>query len=97
MNLKYQCILEVFESPSIFFNSCNQDLNLQNSFQTIVTDFHFGEADIITGLEFAKKLRNNGFAGKILLASSGEFSKEDLGFDINGISGKVVKEIKKLL
>jgi hypothetical protein len=56
------------------------------SLHTSITDHYFAPEEKITGVEFAALVRQKSFAGRILLASNGEFDSEK----IRGFVDKIV-------
>ena len=89
--LKPHVAIRCFTGPSAFFEefgaqgASENNLNL-NAVHTIITDHFFAPDETLTGIEFAKELRSRGFAGRILLASNGEFSSSEL----TGVVDKIV-------
>jgi signal transduction histidine kinase len=87
--LKSHVSIRCFDGPKAFFQKIDEDSSNRIdlcTLHTIITDHYFTPDERLTGLELAKELRNRGFAGRILLASNGEFSPSEL----NGIVDKIV-------
>jgi signal transduction histidine kinase len=87
--LKANVSIRCFDGPKAFFQKIDDDSSNRIdlcTLHTIITDHYFTPDERLTGLELAKELRNRGFAGRILLASNGEFSPSEL----NGIVDKIV-------
>jgi hypothetical protein len=75
-----------FPGPKDFWMAVeSHGIELQ-SLHTIITDHYFAPEEKITGVEFAALVRQKSFAGRILLASNGEFDSEKLA----GIVDKIV-------
>jgi CheY-like chemotaxis protein len=75
-----------FAGPKEFWAALQEGASALASFHTIITDHYFAPDEEHTGVEFAAKLREHGFSGRILLASNGAFSLDSL----NGIVDKIV-------
>ena len=75
-----------FASPGDFWKAVESDAIELQSLHTIITDHYFAPEEKITGVEFAALSRQKSFAGRILLASNGEFDSEKL----RGIVDKIV-------
>lgn len=84
--LKNSVTIHSFAGPGDFWKACDAEGIELSSFHTIITDHYFSPEESLTGLEFSKQLRMAGFTGRILLASNGEFSPQELA----GIVDKVV-------
>jgi signal transduction histidine kinase len=87
--LKSNVSIRCFDGPKAFFQKIDVDSSNRIdlcTLHTIITDHYFTPDERLTGLELARELRNRGFAGRILLASNGEFSPSEL----NGIVDKIV-------
>jgi K+-sensing histidine kinase KdpD len=87
--LKAHVSIRCFDGPKAFFQKIEEDSSNRIdlcTLHTIITDHYFTPDERLTGLELARELRNRGFAGRILLASNGEFSPSEL----NGIVDKIV-------
>ncbi len=87
--LKARVSVRCFDGPKAFFEKLEKGaadtLDLR-ALHTIITDHYFTPDERLTGLELARELRSRGFAGRILLASNGEFSSSEL----SGIVDKIV-------
>ena len=75
-----------FASPGDFWTAVENNALELGSLHTIITDHYFAPEEKITGVEFAAHVRQQGFTGRILLASNGEFEAEKL----TGIVDKIV-------
>ena len=75
-----------FTGPQEFWKAIEEKNITLSSLHTIITDHYFSPEESLTGLEFAKELREAGFVGRVLLASNGEFDAERLA----GIVDKIV-------
>lgn len=84
--LKTKTRVITFASPSDFWKAVKNDTLELGSLHTIVTDHYFAPEEKVTGVEFANQLRKQSFAGRILLASNGEFDPGKL----TGIVDKIV-------
>jgi len=90
--LKSSVSIQCFEGPKAFFQSLDRDsdnLFAVRNIHTIITDHFFSPDERMTGIEFARALRGRGFAGRILLASSGEFNAREL----EGVVDKIVDKL----
>ena len=77
-----------FESPSAFFERCDGDPSFLASLQGIVTDFHFGPGEPLTGGGFAEELRKKGFGGLVILSSDGTFQDGEFAGAVDGVVSK---------
>jgi len=76
--LKSQVEIRCFEGPSQLEQAlASGDVNLKEV-HTIITDHFFSAGESQTGIELASRLRARGFTGRILLASNGAFSNQEL-------------------
>ena len=75
-----------FASPGDFWTAVENNALELASLHTIITDHYFAPEEKITGIEFAAHARQQGFTGRILVASNGEFDSEKL----KGIVDKIV-------
>jgi signal transduction histidine kinase len=90
--LKTHVNINCFDGPDSFFQTLRSEATDQSpqisldKIHTIITDHYFAPDARMTGVELASELRRMGFTGRILLASNGEFSPEEL----RGIVDKIV-------
>ena len=84
--LKAKAKVISFASPGDFWKAVENNALELESLHTIITDHYFAPEEKVTGVEFAAELRQQGFMGRILLASNGEFDAERL----SGILDKIV-------
>jgi signal transduction histidine kinase len=90
--LKTHVTINCFDGPDSFFQTLRSEPTDQSpqisldKIHTIITDHYFAPDARMTGVELASELRRMGFTGRILLASNGEFSPEEL----RGIVDKIV-------
>jgi len=84
--LKAKAKVISFASPGDFWKALENSALELGSLHTIITDHYFAPEEKVTGIEFAAQLRQQGFVGRILLASNGEFDAERL----SGIVDKIV-------
>lgn len=84
--LKADVALRVYSGPCEFWQAVNEKSIELSQLHTIITDHYFAPEESLTGLEFAKELREAGFSGRVLLASSGEFKPEAVA----GLVDKIV-------
>jgi hypothetical protein len=90
--LKTHVNINCFDGPDSFFQTLRSEPTDQSpqisldKIHTIITDHYFAPDARMTGVELASELRRMGFTGRILLASNGEFSPEEL----RGIVDKIV-------
>jgi hypothetical protein len=78
--------LLVLDGPKAFWTKVADSSIGLNEIHTIITDHYFAPDEKVTGLEFASELRVRKFKGRILLASNGEFTANELA----GIVDKIV-------
>jgi hypothetical protein len=84
--LKGKVELLVLGGPKAFWTKVADSSIGLNEIHTIITDHYFAPDEKVTGLEFASELRVREFKGRILLASNGEFTANELA----GIVDKIV-------
>ncbi|MEN9529171.1 MAG: hypothetical protein RI932_1044, partial [Pseudomonadota bacterium] len=84
--LKSKARVISFASPGDFWKAVENNALDLGSLHTIITDHYFAPDEKVTGVEFAAHVRQQGFMGRILLASNGEFDAEKL----SGIVDKIV-------
>jgi signal transduction histidine kinase/DNA-binding NarL/FixJ family response regulator len=96
MKLKSQMDIETFSKTTDFLTAVESDPAFLQSFDIIVTDFHFADGDPHTGKTLATKIRQLGFTKPIMLASNGDFNAEELKPDLNGCVGKDVPSLSEI-
>ncbi|MEY3903194.1 MAG: hypothetical protein RL189_2500 [Pseudomonadota bacterium] len=84
--LKGKVDLLVLDGPKAFWTKVGDSSVSLSEIHTIITDHYFAPDEKMTGLEFASELRVREFKGRILLASNGEFTANELA----GIVDKIV-------
>jgi signal transduction histidine kinase/CheY-like chemotaxis protein len=96
MKLKDELHLETYLNTSSFLAKCDADASYLQSFDAIVTDYHFAEGDEHTGKSLAKELRGRGYLGPIMLATNGDFEDDELKPHLTGAIGKEVPSISTI-
>ena len=84
--LKPHTNIRCFAGPRDFLESIESGGIELPGVHTIITDHYFAPDERLTGLDVARELRSQGYAGRILLASNGAFSPAEL----TGLVDKVV-------
>jgi signal transduction histidine kinase len=84
--LKPHTNIRCFAGPREFLEAIESGGVELPGVHTIITDHYFAPDERLTGLDVARELRSQGYAGRILLASNGAFSPAEL----TGLVDKVV-------
>ena len=84
--------VRAFESPEALNAAAERDPDLLAGVAAIVTDNFFDHLSHTTGLEFAAKLRVDGFTKPIFLSSNGDFEQRELTGVITALLPKPIEE-----
>ncbi len=84
--LKADVTVRAFTGPHEFWQALTEKSIELSALHTVITDHYFAPEETLTGLEFAKELREAGFSGRVLLASNGEFKPDAVA----GLVDKIV-------
>ncbi len=93
--LSPDCDVKCFEFPEQFWHYCASNPNFLSSINAVITDQNF-DGVCTKGLDLAAELKGKRPELTIMLASSGEFTKEQLSGKIDHVIGKRPVPLGKL-